>query len=165
MGLGLVVAAIVAALDQLSKYLMLHYLWDSGNFVEVLPFFNLVNAWNTGVSFSMFSNQGNLGTVLLCLVAATIVGFLLWWLKGEKIRAYQVALGMIIGGAMGNMIDRLRVGAVFDFLDFHLGAHHWPAFNLADSCIFIGAFIIITHNLWFSGPKKKKEKKTNENNA
>lgn len=162
MCLGLVVAAIVAALDQLSKYLMLQYLWENGNFVEVLPFFNLVNAWNTGVSFSMFNNQGSW---LLCLVAASIIGFLLWWLKSEKIRAYQVSLGMIIGGAMGNIIDRLRVGAVFDFLDFHIASYHWPAFNFADSCIFVGAFVIITYNLWFSQGKKKKEKKVHENNA
>jgi len=139
---------------------MLHYLWNNGNFVQVFPFFNLVNAWNTGVSFSMFSGQGAMGTVLLCLLAAVIIGFLLWWLKGEKIRAYQIALGMIIGGALGNVIDRLRVGAVFDFLDFHYNSYHWPAFNLADSAIFTGAFIIITYNLWII--RKQKEKITNE---
>lgn len=155
---GIVTASVVVLLDQISKYFMLRYLWDHGNFIEVFSFFNLVNAWNTGVSFSMFSGQGALGTLALCLVAAVIIGFLLWWLKDERSRVNQIALGLIIGGALGNVIDRLRVGAVFDFLDFHYGPHHWPAFNFADSAIFVGAFIIITCNLWTMKFKKKTEK-------
>ena len=91
----------------------------------------------------MFNNYGNLGVYLLSGVALAVVLALLWWLKSEKDRVIQVALGMIMGGAIGNVIDRLRLGAVFDFLDVHAFGHHWPAFNVADSFICIGAGLII----------------------
>ena len=111
-------------------------------------YFNLVRAWNTGVSFSMFNDWGMWGVVLLSLLAFGIILFLLLWLRKEQSRVLQVALGLIIGGAVGNVIDRIRLGAVFDFLDFHLGEQHWPAFNVADSFICIGAGIIIIHSLF-----------------
>ena len=111
-------------------------------------YFNLVRAWNTGVSFSMFNDWGMWGVVLLSLLAFGIILFLLLWLRKEQSRVLQVALGLIIGGAVGNVIDRIRLGAVFDFLDFHIGEQHWPAFNVADSFICIGAGIIIIHSLF-----------------
>jgi len=72
---------------------------------------------------------------------------LLYWLKSEKSFVAQIALGMIIGGAIGNVADRIRLGAVFDFLDFHIGESHWPAFNVADSFICIGATILILQSV------------------
>ena len=121
--LGLVIAASVLVFDQLTKFVMLNYVLNERPGIELTSFFNLVYAWNTGVSFSMFNDSGATGTLLLCLTAALIVAALLWWLYREKVRAVQIGLGMIIGGALGNLVDRVRLGAVFDFLDFHLRSH------------------------------------------
>ena len=144
--LGLVIAASVLVFDQLTKFVMLNYVLNERPGIELTSFFNLVYAWNTGVSFSMFNDSGATGTLLLCLTAALIVAALL-----------QIGLGMIIGGALGNLVDRVRLGAVFDFLDFHLGVHHWPAFNVADSFICIGAAVIILHGLFYPEKKENKE--------
>ncbi len=153
-GLGVAVIAILA--DQLSKYYILHEVLGSWAVINIAPVFNLVRAWNTGVSFSMFNNYGSLGVWLLSGMALLIVAFLLTWLKNEKSRLAQAALGLIIGGALGNVIDRVRLGAVFDFLDFHIGESHWPAFNAADSFICIGAGILILQSV-FNHLKKKEQ--------
>ena len=105
---------------------------------------------HTGELFAMEEDK-------LTVVALVIVAFLLNWLRKENSKTVQVALGLIIGGAIGNVIDRVRLGAVFDFLDFHLGGSHWPAFNAADSFICIGAMMIIVHGLWFN--EKSAEEK------
>ena len=107
--LGLSVALLVIILDQATKYYVMDYILSEYGIISYTSFFNLVRAWNTGVSFSMFNNWGNLGAVILSVVALTIVGFLLYWLYGEKIRLIQVSLGFIIGGALGNVIDRIRL--------------------------------------------------------
>ncbi len=145
--LGLSVALVVLAADQISKFWVLHELLGEQSVIVYASFFNVVRAWNTGVSFSMFNNYGNLGAILLSVIALVIVAFLLYWLKGEKDRLAQTALGFIIGGAIGNVFDRVRLGAVFDFLDFHIGESHWPAFNLADSFICIGAAILMLQSV------------------
>ena len=159
MFIGLNIALAVILLDQLSKYYMLNEVLSDRMGLYVAPFFNLVRAWNTGVSFSMFNNYGSLGVWMLSGVAIVIVGFLLWWLKNEKTRMGQVALGMIIGGAIGNVIDRVRLGAVFDFLDLHIGTSHWPAFNVADSFICVGAGLLILQSLIVYIKNKKGESK------
>lgn len=154
MFLGLSIAVVVIIFDQISKYFILNYVLGNYALIGYSPFFNLVRAWNTGVSFSMFNNHGGLGKIMLSLLALTIVGFLLNWLRKEKDKFLQISLGFIIGGAIGNVIDRVRLGAVFDFLDFHIGDSHWPAFNVADSFICIGAIMIIIHGLFLV---KKKD--------
>ena len=141
--LGLVIASLVIVFDQLSKYYILHHFLGLNSYIQFGDYFNVVRAWNTGVSFSMFNNYGNVGAYVLSGVAIAVVLALLKWLKTEKSKFVQIALGMIMGGAIGNVIDRLRLGAVFDFLDFHIGENHWPAFNVADSFICIGAGMII----------------------
>lgn len=146
--LGLSVAALVLVVDQVTKYFVLHNVLDDRMMIIYTSYFNLVKAWNTGVSFSMFNDKGALGVILLSVLAVAIVTFLVIWLKNEESKVLQVALGFIIGGAIGNVIDRVRLGAVFDFLDFHIGESHWPAFNAADSFICIGAIIIIVHGLF-----------------
>lgn len=156
--LGLTCAIVVIILDQLSKYYVMEHILNEYGAISFTSFFNLVRAWNTGVSFSMFENGGTVGVILLSTLSITIVCFLLYWLYKEEIKVIQVALGFIIGGAIGNVIDRVSRGAVFDFLDFHLGDHHWPAFNLADSFICIGATIIIIHGLFFAHKKEEEEK-------
>lgn len=152
---GLSVAIIAIVVDQLSKYYILHEVLGSWAVINISPVFNLVRAWNTGVSFSMFNNYGSLGAWLLSGMALLIVSFLLFWLKSEKNRLAQAALGLIIGGALGNVIDRIRLGAVFDFLDFHIGESHWPAFNAADSFICIGAGILILQSIFNHFNKKE----------
>jgi signal peptidase II len=151
---GLLVALGVTIFDQLSKSLIFGYLSETAPVVEVFPFFNLVTAWNTGVSFSMFNDLGGMGVYVLSSFSLLVAGMLIYWLKNEHKRYMQVALGMVIGGAIGNVIDRVRLGAVFDFLDVHAFGHHWPAFNVADSFICIGAFLIIIDGLCAKDCKK-----------
>lgn len=148
MFLGLAVAFAVLVIDQFSKFYILNNVLEDRAMIIYTSWFNLVKAWNTGVSFSMFNDWGMLGTILLSLLAFGIVLLLIFWLSKEKSRFLQVSLGFIIGGALGNVIDRLRLGAVFDFLDFHIGEAHWPAFNAADSFICVGAILIIIHSLF-----------------
>ncbi len=153
-GLGIALMAVV--LDQLSKYFVLNEVLGEQIMIEITPFFNLVRAWNTGVSFSLFNDYGNLGTILLSVVAGVIIIALLVWLKDEQNRLSQAALGMIIGGAIGNVIDRVRLGAVFDFLDFYIMDFHWPAFNVADSFICVGAAILIVQSILSEKEEKQK---------
>lgn len=148
--IGFCVAIIATVLDQVSKMLVFGYLSETSSLVQVTPYFNLVSAWNTGVSFSMFNNLGGMGVYILSAFSLMVAGFLIWWLSREKSRLMQVALGLVIGGALGNVIDRLRLGAVFDFLDFYCSGYHWPAFNLADSFICIGAAIIVFNGVLFN---------------
>lgn len=148
---------MVIIADQLSKYAILNWVLNDYAGIKVWNVFNIVRAWNTGVSFSMFNDYGSLGAYVLSAAALVIVVMLLFWLKSEKNKILQVAIGLIIGGALGNVIDRLRMGAVFDFLDFHIADSHWPAFNVADSCICVGAAIIVLQALIVQFTKKKEK--------
>ena len=156
--LGLVIAVVVIVCDQLSKYYILHHFLGLNTYVNFGDYFNIVRAWNTGVSFSMFNNYGNIGAYVLSGVAIAVVAALFFWLRTEKCKLTQIALGMIMGGALGNVIDRLRLGAVFDFLDFHIGENHWPAFNVADSFICVGAGLIILSAIITKFDKEKEAK-------
>lgn len=154
---GLFVALIAFILDQISKYYVFRFAVQNGSPFEVCDYFNIVSAFNKGVSFSMLDGGGMWGRVALVVFALAVVFFLLRWMKDETSTFVRVSLGLIIGGAMGNVADRLRLGAVYDFLDLHVGIYHWPAFNVADSFICIGAFLIVIHTLF--SIKKTKEKK------
>ena len=153
LGLGISIAVII--LDQLSKYFVLYHFFGLNEYIPFGEYFNIVRAWNTGVSFSMFNSYGNLGAWLLSFLAIAIVLALFYWLRKEQNKIIQLALGMIMGGAIGNVIDRIRFGAVFDFLDVHIGEAHCPAFNIADSFICIGAAIVIAQAI-FSKIKDKR---------
>ena len=126
-------ALVVLAADQLSKLWVRADLLGERGIIMVNDYFNIVSAWNTGVSFSMFNDYGLWGVIGLSVLAVGIVGYLLYWMSREQDKFLCMTLGFIVGGALGNVIDRVRLGAVFDFLDFHIGTHHWPAFNVADS--------------------------------
>lgn len=156
--LGILIAIGVIVLDQISKMFVYSYLLEVGKAVEVTSFFNLVSAWNTGVSFSMFNNLGVNGVYILSAFSLGVVLFLLFWLNKEKSLYMRVSLGFVIGGAIGNVIDRIRLGAVYDFLDVHVGTHHWPAFNVADSFICVGAVLIILDGIVFCNKKDIGEK-------
>lgn len=143
---GLSVAALVVALDQLTKWLVLAVVMDPPRVIPVTPFFNLVLTWNRGVSFGMFGG-GAVPPWALTALAAAIVIFLLVWLRRAEEGLTRIAVGLVIGGAIGNVIDRLYHGAVVDFLDVHLAGWHWPAFNVADSAITIGVILLLAESL------------------
>ena len=143
LGFGLAVAAFAVLLDQASKAWVLRYFGEAGcasHSVPVTSFFDLVLTCNRGVSFGMFNQTGQTGlnSLIFTALAAVVVVILAVWLYRVRSTFLAVAIGLIIGGAIGNVVDRLRFGAVIDFLDFHLASWHWPAFNLADSAICLG---------------------------
>lgn len=140
-------AIVLVAADQGVKMLILQN-FAFGDTVSITPFFNLVRAHNTGAAFSLLAGAGGwqrwLFTAIAVIVGAFIAG-MLWRHSYEKL--LSLALACILGGAVGNLIDRQIHGYVVDFLDFHWGSAHFPAFNLADSAIVIGAGLIILNEL------------------
>ena len=146
--IGAAVAVIAVALDQLSKTWILESVMNPPRIIEITPFFNIVLAWNRGVSFGMFNDHGESGPLILTALAVAIVIALSVWLWRATTMFSVVALGLVIGGAVGNVVDRMIHGAVVDFLDFHVLGYHWPAFNVADSAICVGAAILILESLF-----------------
>lgn len=117
--------------------------------IDVLPFYNTVVVWNYGISFGMFNGGGDLMPLLLTGAAALVaIAFFIWMMKTESLLT-AFSLAIVVGGALGNIFDRVRFGAVFDFMDFHIFGYHWPAFNVADSCVVVGIFILLMHSLFF----------------
>lgn len=149
---GLLVALLVVVLDQATKALVL-VSFEDGEVLPVLPFFNLVLVWNRGVSFGMLDSAGAGAPWILSGIALAVVVGLLVWLRRAEERPLALGLALVIGGALGNVIDRVRFGAVVDFLDFHALGWHWPAFNVADSAICIGAAVLVLDGLL--APKSK----------
>jgi signal peptidase II len=147
MWLGLAVAAAVAVADQLTKEWVLRFFADRPPVVTIASFFNLVLTWNRGMSFGLFNGGSALNALVFTVVAAAIVGGLLIWLRRCETLLVRVAIGLVVGGAVGNVIDRLLRGAVVDFLDFHLAEWHWFAFNLADSAICTGVGLMLIDSL------------------
>jgi signal peptidase II len=145
---GLAVTAMVLAVDQLTKWWIVFTVMQPPRVIEVTPFFNLVMGWNYGISFGMLDSVPELGAWLLPGAVVAITAVLVVWLyRVDRLRP-AIGLGLIIGGAIGNLIDRLRFGAVADFLDFYAWGHHWPAFNAADSAITVGAVVLILDSLF-----------------
>lgn len=151
---GLILAAVVIVLDQLSKWAIME-LMRPPRVIGITPFFNLVVGWNRGVSFGLFNNDSPLNAWVLVIVALVIVVVLMIWLSKTDRLPVVVGLGLVIGGAIGNVIDRIRFGAVFDFLDLHAFGFHWPAFNVADSAITVGALVLVVDSL-FAHPEGRK---------
>jgi len=145
MSLGL--AAVVIVLDHITKAVVLDMFATRPPYIEVTSFFNLVLAHNRGVSFGMFSDDSPFNVIVLSLLASAIVAFLLAWLWRAKNRLVAFGIGLVVGGAIGNVIDRVMRGAVVDFLDVHVGDWHWPAFNVADSAICIGVAFLVWDGL------------------
>lgn len=149
---GLLVAALVILLDQISKIGLMRYFGLTGpeertSGFPVTGFFDIVGVWNKGVSFSLFSNHDGSGAWILSLVALVITGAMLVWLWRAHGLRLVIGLGMVIGGALGNVIDRVRFGAVFDFLFFYYQQYSWPAFNLADAGISLGVGLLLIDSL------------------
>lgn len=125
--------------------------------IEVTPFLNVVMVWNYGVSFGLFNNQSTENALVLVGIAAILAFILLVWMLGHKDQYVSAALALAVGGAFGNIIDRMRFGAVVDFIDVHAYGHHWPAFNLADSCIVLGIGFVILHSLFLDKDQTPKK--------
>lgn len=138
------------AADQAIKLVVVEFIMQPPREIPVLPFLNLILTFNRGVSFGMFADQladvpGILGGVKILVV----LGLLVWAFLSRSV-AEAVSLGLIAGGAAGNIVDRLRDGAVTDFIDMYVGSWHWPAYNLADVAIFCGAVVLV----WSSWSEK-----------
>ncbi len=166
LGLGLALAAVILAADQATKWLMLERVfalpapitltsWHPP--IVVTDFFNLVMVWNRGVSFGLFAGSSDAMRWVLLAVALAVSAGLLVWLARTPSRFVAISLALIIGGAIGNAIDRLRFGAVADFIDLHVAGWHWPAFNLADSGITVGVALLIADSL-FAGDRHAPER-------
>ena len=145
---GVIAAIVTLLLDQASK-LWLLYVFDIGHrgTVEVTPFFDLVLAWNIGISFGWFQNDSQIAQMSLMVVKAiAVIALAIWMARSHTVMA-TVALGLIIGGAIGNAIDRLAYGAVVDFALFHLqiggNTYNWYVFNLADAAIVAGVMALL----------------------
>ena len=145
--IGLPIAAAVFLLDQASKWLMLDVMTPP-RAIEVTGFFNLVLAWNTGVSFSLFSGSGDAGRWILTGIALVVSVAILVWMGRTGRTLLAAGFGAIAGGALGNALDRIIHGAVVDFLDFHVAGWHWPAFNVADSAITLGVVAVLADGLF-----------------
>ncbi|MEI8596496.1 signal peptidase II [Photobacterium sp. Hal280] len=151
-------AVLVFAIDIGTKLLVMDtmgYGWP--NRIEVLPFFNLLYVHNYGAAFSFLSDASGWQRWLFTAIALGVTALLMVWMRRTPASHTLVnsAYALIIGGALGNLFDRLYHGFVVDFLDFYIGQHHWPAFNIADSAICVGAGLIILEGL-LAGKSKTK---------
>jgi signal peptidase II len=146
----LFVSLAVLVADQWTKWLVEMHLPDHGGEPLLPGLLNLTHVRNTGVAFGLFAAQGMTGgswlLTLLGLAALTAVG-LYFWFTPSRDRTLLVALALVVGGAVGNLIDRVVSGAVTDFIDVYVGTHHWPAFNIADSAISIGIVLMAIDSL------------------
>lgn len=153
-----ILIAVIVALDQASKAGFRSLFGDEGpDTIEILPFANIVAVWNYGISFGLF-NSGQPSwyrTTIFTIVSLGIVALLVLWLTSVRTRGAQIGLALIIAGALGNVIDRLAFGAVFDFLQFHTVDWYAPAFNLADAAIAVGVALLVIDSL-FAGRQSIK---------
>jgi signal peptidase II len=144
---GALAVVLTILLDQLSKWWILTIVMTPPKRIPLIEFFSLVLVYNRGVSFGIFNDAPDWARWALIVFAALIAAALLIWMRYAESRLLALALGFVAGGAIGNVIDRIYYGAVVDFLDFHVGAWHWPAFNVADSAITVGVALLIVDSL------------------
>jgi len=135
----LTLAAIVAGLDQTSKWLIVFGLgYQTGEAHRILPFLDFTLLWNKGISYGLLDTSGNLGKWLLIALTILIIFGFLWMVRGPQRASIILAYGLIIGGAAGNLVDRLVHGAVVDFISLHAAGYYWYVFNVADIAITLG---------------------------
>ncbi len=160
--LGLIAAAIAGAIDQAVK-LWLLFGFDLANrgIVKLLPFLDLVLTWNTGISYGLFPQESDLGRYVLLALKAGAVAVLWIWLARAESRLTALSLGLIIGGAVGNAIDRVLYGAVMDFVLFHIRtpsfSFNWYVFNLADAAIVAGVAGLLYESFFGGAPQKRPD--------
>ena len=147
-------AGLVVVLDQLSKWVVLeniHY----GETIYVAPFWNWVLAFNPGAAFSLLADQPGWQRWFFTVLALGISGWIAFMLRQHpQQKLLSLALSLVMGGALGNVIDRVRFGAVVDFVKWHVAGYYWPAFNVADSAITIGAVLLVIEQLTATNKKE-----------
>lgn len=153
------IAALVVIFDRLAKWIVDKNIALHESVAVVPGFFHLTHVENRGAAFGLFAESPSewkiAVLVLFSLVALVVVSALLWK-NSHAMTTTGVGLALILGGALGNLWDRLVSGQVVDFLDFYVGSYHWPAFNLADSAIVIGALLLVTEILFSKSPSEQK---------
>ena len=150
------VMALIIILDFITKIIMLDLIFNPPRVIALLPILNLAPVWNEGISFGLFQDGGIFIRLGISALAVAVVIWLFFQLPTLP-KWQKLAAAFISGGAIGNVIDRIIYGKVVDFVDFHLGNWHYPAFNIADSAIFIGVILwIIT--LWWDAKKAQPQK-------
>jgi signal peptidase II len=157
---GFALAGAMFVLDQFTKWLVAGPvgLTELGQNIHLLPFFDLTRVHNRGISLGLLTAGSDTARWLLVAMTAVIAGVVAWWLTREEQRGDQLALGLVLGGALGNIVDRARLGYVFDFLDLHIGEFRpFLVFNVADACISIGVVILILRAFLVREPKLSKE--------
>ena len=137
-----VIGLAVLVADLITKQIMLGWIFDPPRRVEILPFLNFAPVWNPGISFGMLADAGGAVPMLLTALAFAVAAWMVWKAPGFK-RFERFGAGLIAGGAVGNALDRIRFGKVVDFIDVYVQTWHWPAFNIADAAITVGAFLWI----------------------
>ena len=143
LGFGALVAFLVMALDQLTKLWVLNS-FVPGESLSITPFFNLVLVFNPGAAFSFLADHTGWQRWFFTIIALGISGWIVWQLRTLQPRTwFSLGLALIMGGALGNLIDRLWLGMVIDFIDLHAAGWHWPAFNVADSAVCVGAVLYV----------------------
>ncbi len=141
--ISLLIAFIILLLDLATKH-WIESILEFGQYIPVTSFFNLVLTYNAGAAFSFLSEQSGWQRWFLSGIATFASIFIIYLLnKHQHEKLFCISLSFILGGAIGNLYDRITLGHVVDFLDFYVGDYHWPAFNIADSAIFIGAALLI----------------------
>jgi len=142
----LLLAALVVVLDRASKIWIVHHI-NPGYAITVIPgVFRLTHVLNTGAAFSLFENSSPIvvrNSLIGFSIIAVIIVLAMLWRAGRPLSLTGIALALILGGAIGNLYDRLRFSHVVDFLEVHIVHYHWPDFNIADSCIVIGACLLL----------------------
>ena len=142
--LGLPLALGGFFIDRATKWWVMDHVMNPPQVIPVTGFFNLVLGFNTGVSFGLFGEAP--AWLLMAFILPMVAGLLVWMTRTDS-RLTAIALGLVVGGAFGNLLDRLRHGAVTDFLDFYVGAYHWPAFNFADVAIVSGVGLLLIESV------------------
>ncbi|HLY91790.1 MAG TPA: signal peptidase II [Candidatus Angelobacter sp.] len=153
----IIIAALIVLCDRMTKALVAQKIALSDS-VDVIPgVFRLTHVQNQGAAFGLFADspsEWKVSMLILFSVAALAVVSALLWKNGNALNPTAIALSLVFGGALGNLWDRVASGRVVDFLDFYLGSHHWPAFNIADSAIVVGALLLLSEI--FLAPQEEK---------
>jgi len=155
----LIVFVILLVLDQASKLLIERHV-PLHQAIEVIPgFFAITHVENRGAAFGLLAGLPGAGTlfVIISLIAIVLIGAYFRWLKDDEVWT-PFCLALVLTGAVGNLIDRFRLGSVVDFLDVHYRGWHWPAFNVADSCITVGVLLLALKILWGEKTKTAQER-------